>query len=113
MLPQNPVGDHLPGLVAIISEGFKGKGTYSISNTCQVSISSSTAPYGYQSPYYVENDSNPHYSNGSIVITEYGKVGEAIRGTLSATLHFQDEKDGVPIHKTTSVTATFSGTRIL
>lgn len=113
MLPQNPTGDRMPGLVLTIGKGFTGKGNYPVNNDCQVAISSPTPPYGYQSAYYVENDSNPHFSTGSVVITEYGKVGEPIRGTLSGTLHFQDEKDGVSIHKTTSVTASFAGTRTL
>lgn len=111
MVPQNPVGGHLPGLVAIIAEGFKGRGSYAINQKCQVSTSTPTAPYGWQSEYYVENDSKPHYSSGSIVISEYGKVGEPIRGTLSGTLHYQDEKDGVKIHKTATVMASFTTTR--
>lgn len=111
MIPQNTDGNHLPGLSLTIAEGFHGKGTYTINETCQVATSSPTYPYGWQSEYYVENDSKPHYSSGSVVISEYGNVGEPIRGTLSGTLHFQDEKDGIKIHKTASVTASFAGIR--
>lgn len=111
MLPQNPVGQHLPGLVVTMLEGFKGKGSYAIGPNCQVATSTPSDPYGWESEYYVENDSKPHYSSGALTITDYGKVGEPIRGTLTGTLHFQDEKDGVKIHKTAAVTASFSGTR--
>lgn len=111
MIPQNPVGDHLPGLVVVIAEGFKGKGSYPVNEKCQIGASTPTSPYGWQSEYSVENDPKPHYSSGNVTITAYGQVGEPIRGTVSGTLHYQDEKDGVKIHKTAAVAASFSGTR--
>jgi hypothetical protein len=104
LITENRPGQGDFASAGISIDNVNGRGTFPLSETCNIAASVSQKEEMYYG-YWEDEQGNTHYGPGSVTITEFGGKGETAAGTFSATLHHQSEDRKV--HKTITVKGVF------